>query len=132
MAAPTELLASVHLFRDLDKRELRRIAGAMKPLSFPAGREIVTEGTGGVGFFVIGEGNAMVTVDGADVRMLGPGDHFGEIALLADSPRTATVKADTDVVCWGLSSWAFKPIVEQNGTIAWKLLRATARLLSER
>jgi CRP-like cAMP-binding protein len=132
MAAPTEPLASVHLFRDLDKRELRRIAGAMKSYSFPAGREIVTEGTGGVGFFVIAEGNAMVTVDGADVRMLGPGDHFGEIALLADSPRTATVKADTDVVCWGLSSWAFKPIVEQNGTIAWKLLRATARLLSER
>ena len=130
MAPPTELLANVELFRDLDKRELRDVADAMKEYTFAAGREIVTQGSSGVGFFVIADGTAAVAVDGGEVRRLGPGDHFGEIALLAAAPRTATVTAETDVTCWGLVSWAFRPIVETNGSIAWKLLQGMARILS--
>lgn len=130
--APTELLARVALFRDLDQRELKEIAGSMKEYSYEAGRAIVTEGEGGVGFFVIADGSAKVTVEGGEVRTLGPGDYFGEIALLADTKRTATVTAETDLTCWALSSWAFRPIVGGNASIAWKLLQAMARMLGSR
>jgi CRP-like cAMP-binding protein len=131
MAPPQELLANVDLFRDLDRRELREVADAMKEYRFPAGHEIVTQGKDGVGFFVIADGTASVTVDGSEVRTLHTGDYFGEIALLAESARTATVTAETDLICWGLVSWAFRPIVEANGSIAWKLLQAMARIVAE-
>jgi CRP/FNR family transcriptional regulator, cyclic AMP receptor protein len=127
--APTELLAKVDLFSDLDQRELKQIAGAMKDYSFEAGRAVVTEGAGGVGFFVIEEGKAKVTVEGGDLRSLGAGDYFGEIALIADTKRSATVTAETPLKCWGLTSWAFRPIVADNSSIAWKLLQALARLV---
>jgi CRP/FNR family cyclic AMP-dependent transcriptional regulator len=130
--APTDLIARVDLFHGLDRRELQEIADAMKQVSYQAGRAVVTEGKGGVGFFVIADGTAKVTVDGGEVRMLGPGDYFGEIALLADTKRSATVTAETPLTCWGLTSWVFRPIVEKNSSIAWKLLQAMARLLSPR
>ncbi|MDP9227393.1 MAG: cyclic nucleotide-binding domain-containing protein [Actinomycetota bacterium] len=130
--APTELLAKVKLFSDLDPRELKEIAGAMNEISYVPGQVVLSEGAGGVGFFIIAEGKAKVTVEGGDVRALGPGDYFGEIALIADTRRSATVTAETPLTCWGLASWAFRPIVASNSSIAWKLLQALARLLSDR
>ena len=127
-----DLLSRVELFRDLDKRELKEIASSMKERTYEAGREIVIEGTEGVGFFVIAGGRATVTADGREVRTLGPGDYFGEIALLGEAKRTATVTAQEPLTCWALSSWQFRPIVEANGSIAWKLLQAMARMLSRR
>lgn len=130
--APIELLARVELFRDLDSRELKQIAGSMKEHRYEAGRAVVTEGEGGVGFFVIADGSAKVTLKGGDVRTLGPGDGFGEIALVADIKRTATVSAETDLTCWTLTSWVFRPVVESNPSIAWKLLHELGRLLADK
>jgi CRP/FNR family cyclic AMP-dependent transcriptional regulator len=57
---------------------------------------------------------------------VGPGDYFGEIALINESPRTATLTARTDMLCYGMTPWDFRPLVESNSTIAWKLLTAMA------
>jgi CRP/FNR family transcriptional regulator, cyclic AMP receptor protein len=129
MAAPVELLRRIPLFSDLDRRELEGIANSMKERSFGAGDTIAEEGKGGVGFFVIEDGQASVSVRGEERASLGPGDYFGEIALVADVDRTATVKADTDLKCWGLTFWDFRPIVESNASVAWKLLQVMARRL---
>jgi len=127
-AAPTEFLARVALFSDLSKRELKAIAGSMQEHRYPAGREVVAEGKLGVGFFVIADGTAVVTKAGGAVTTLGPGDCFGEIALIAESKRTATVAAETDLTCWTLTSWAFRSIVKADSSIAWKLLVQLAHL----
>jgi CRP-like cAMP-binding protein len=128
VAAPaTDLLRSVPLFADLSDRELAMMAESMKERHFRAGHAIAKEGSHGVGFFVIAEGNAQVTVAGQPVGRLGPGDYFGEIALIADSDRTATVTAEAELTCYGMTSWEFRPLVEENAEIAWKLLQAVAR-----
>ena len=123
----TELLRQVPLFSDLDKRELSQIAESMKRRQFSAGQEIAREGESGVGFFVIEDGNAKVTVHGEERRRLGPGDYFGEIALIAQGARTATVTAETELTAYGMTFWDFRPLVEGNASIAWKLLQAFAK-----
>ena len=123
----TQMLRQVPLFSDLDNREIEQIAQSMKRRQFSAGQEIAREGESGVGFFVIEDGNAKVTVHGEERRRLGPGDYFGEIALIAQSPRTATVTAESDLVAQGMTFWDFRPLVEGNASIAWKLLQAFAK-----
>jgi CRP-like cAMP-binding protein len=121
------LLKRVPIFHDLDDRDLERIAASMKERTFRSGDRVTTEGQGGVGFFVIENGEAIVTIGGEERRRLGAGDYFGEVALLTDSPRTATITAETDLRCYGMTSWDFKPLVESHGSIAWKLLQAMSR-----
>lgn len=124
---PVDLLKQVPIFHGLDKRELERIAASMKQRTFNAGNTITTEGQSGVGFFVIESGEAKVTIGGEERRRLGPGDYFGEVALLTDSPRSATITAESELRCYGMTSWDFKPLVETHGSIAWKMLQAMAR-----
>jgi CRP/FNR family transcriptional regulator len=126
---PTELVQRIPLFSDLDRKEAEQLARTMKPRTFSPGETIATEGQRGIGFFVIESGQAKVTIGGDERGTLGPGDYFGEIALIDDGPRTATVTAASDLRCWGLTSWEFKPIVETNAEIAWKLLMALAKRL---
>ena len=122
-----DLLQRVPIFSDLDRKELGRIAASMKERTFQAGDTVTAEGQAGVGFFVIEAGEAKVTIGGQDRRRLGPGDYFGEVALLNESARTATITAETDLKCHGLTSWEFRPLVETHGSIAWKLLQAMSK-----
>jgi CRP/FNR family transcriptional regulator, cyclic AMP receptor protein len=129
--APVELLQRVPLFQSLGRRELEEVAGSMKERTFSKGDAVTTEGHGAVGFFVIDEGEARVTVGDSERGHLGPGDYFGEIALITESDRTATIVAETDMRCYGLTTWDFRPIVESNASIAWQLLQALAKKLRE-
>ena len=124
-----ETIAKIPLFADLEKRELERIADSFKERRYGAGETIATEGKSGAGFFVIGEGTAVVTVHGNERATLGPGDYFGEIALIDEGARTATLTAESDMTCYGMTFWEFRPIVESDARIAWKLLQALARKL---
>jgi CRP-like cAMP-binding protein len=121
------LLKRVPIFADLDGKELERIANSMKQRTFKAGETVTSEGQTGVGFFVIEDGEATVTVGGDERRKLGPGDYFGEVALLNESARTATITAESDLRCYGLTAWEFRPLVETHGSIAWKLLQAMSK-----
>jgi CRP-like cAMP-binding protein len=121
------LLQQVPLFADLERKELEEIASAMKPRTFSAGQEIAVEGESGVGFFVIEDGQAKVTVHGEERRTLGPGDYFGEIALITHGARTATVTADTELKTYGMTFWDFRPLVEETPGIAWKLLQSAVK-----
>ena len=123
------MLKRVPLFAGLEKRELEQIAGSMRERRVAAGGNVVEQGAGGAGFFVIDEGEGDVFVDGEHRNTIGPGDYFGEIALLTGSDRTATITAKTDMLCYGMTAWDFKPLVEENATIAWKLLTAMAQKL---
>ena len=122
-----DLLKRVPIFSDLDRKELERIASSMKQRTFNAGDAVTTEGQSGIGFFVIEEGEAKVTVGGQERRRLGPGDYFGEVALLNESARTASITAESDLRCYGMTSWEFRPLVETHGSIAWKLLQAMSK-----
>jgi CRP/FNR family transcriptional regulator len=124
--ASAETLKRVPLFSGLDDRELGQIASSMRERRFKAGDVMTQEGSGGVGFFVVEEGEADVSVGGDAKGSIGPGDYFGEIALINESPRTATLTARTDMVCYGMTPWDFRPLVESNSAIAWKLLTAMA------
>jgi CRP-like cAMP-binding protein len=130
--APPELLARVPLFSGLKRRELEQIARSMKERLVAPGEALAVEGTKGAGFFVIESGTAIVSIGGADRRTLGPGDSFGEIALITDSDRTATVSAETPLRCWGLTSWDFRPLAQKNASVAWGLAEALAKMISER
>jgi CRP-like cAMP-binding protein len=128
-SARTDLLRRVPLFSDLEKRELEELAASLKDRTFTAGETIAEEGHGGVGFFVIEDGEARVTVRGEERGRLGPGDYFGEIALIAETDRTATVVAETELRCLGMTFWDFRPFVEGNGKVAWKMLQVLAKQL---
>jgi CRP-like cAMP-binding protein len=124
-----ELLQQVPLFSGLERGQLEQIAKSFKERTFSAGDSATTEGQGGVGFFVIEDGQATVTIGGDEKRTLGAGDYFGEVALIDDSARSATITADTDLRCYGMTSWEFRPLVESNASIAWAMLQAMAKQL---
>jgi len=129
--APLELLQRVPLFAEFERGDLERLSRSFKERTFEAGHKVAEEGRGGAGFFVIESGEATVTVRGEERATLGPGDYFGEIALIDDGARSATITADSDLRCYGLTSWEFRPLVESNASIAWKLLETLAKRLRE-
>jgi CRP/FNR family transcriptional regulator, cyclic AMP receptor protein len=126
---PKAMLANVPIFEGLSKKELTEIARAAKDVTHRKGHILAREGEAGVGFFLIVEGQAGVNIGGRAVRGMGPGDFFGEISLIDGGPRTATVTADTDVRTLGITPWTFKRLIEQNPTIAAKMLKIMAARL---
>jgi len=129
VAAPPELLKRIPLFSDLDGRDLQLLSNSFKERRFDEGETIAAEGSSGIGFFVIGEGTAAVTVHGSERATLGPGDYFGEVALIDEGQRSASIVAVTPLTAYGLTAWEFRPFVESNGKVAWKLLQTLASRL---
>jgi pyruvate,water dikinase len=128
---PTDVLPAVPLFAGLSEDDVEQLAPLFKARGFAAGETVIREGSGGAAFYLIDSGEASVTIRGDEVATLGPGDHFGEIALIDEGERMATVTAVTDLVCHGLTYWEFRPLVQENGSIGWKLLQSMAKMLRD-
>lgn len=127
-----ERLAAVPLFSDLSKRDLGRILENSKETTHTAGQTVVTEGHEGAGFHMILDGTAKVVRGGRKAATLGPGEYFGEMALLDGGRRTATVEAETDLITLYIAQWGFKPLVRDNPQMAWKIVvHLTKRLREE-
>jgi CRP/FNR family cyclic AMP-dependent transcriptional regulator len=122
--APLDALRQVPLFAELDDDELERIASVFKERRVSAGETVIQQGSGAAAFFVIVSGELSVLIDGAEHGTLHDGEYFGEMALIDAGVRTATVKATTDLVLFGVTFWDFRPIVEENGRIGWKLMQS--------
>jgi CRP-like cAMP-binding protein len=128
-ASPDDL-KRVPLFSELDNRQLKKLAGLFHERTVSPGTRVVTEGQmSGVGFFVVGDGEAAVSVDGGEVASLGPGDHFGELALVTESERTATVTAKTELRLLEIPFWDFRDFAHANPDVTWKLLQHVVALL---
>jgi CRP/FNR family transcriptional regulator, cyclic AMP receptor protein len=130
-SSPQEALRQVPLFAELSDDDLESLGNQMKERTFREGATVTAEGLGGAGFFVIVEGNANVVVANEDRGTLGPGDHFGEMALIDEGMRSATITAATDLRCYGLTAWEFRPFVGDHPQVAWALLKTLTRRLRE-
>ena len=116
------------LFQGLPESELRSLEKQMKTVTHPAGHEIVVKGENGVGFMVILDGTVTVSTVQGKARKLGPGDSFGEMALLDHEGRSANIKADTNVSLATIPEWNFKPFLKEHPEVAYRMLQ----LLSQR
>ena len=125
-----ELIKRVPLFGACSKRELEEIARIADEIDLREGKEMTREGSRGREFFVLLEGEAEVTRDGKTINRLGPGDFFGEIALVSDSPRTATVTAASPVRTLVITAGSFKRLLNEQPEIQRKVLVALAERLA--
>jgi len=132
VASVAEDLRRVPLFSGLSERQLRQLAKDFNTRTIPSGALLTRQGEmSGVAFFVIAEGDAAVIVDGERVGTIGPGDHFGALAMIRESARTATVEALTPMRCHTIQFWHFRAFAKKNPDVTWKLLQHVAGLLAE-
>lgn len=132
MQTVAEDLRQVPLFSGLSKRQLRRLAKDFSERRVPVGARLARQGEmSGVGFFVIAEGEAAVILDGTQVARLGPGDYFGELAMISQRERMATVEALTPMRCQTIRFWDFRTFAKKNPDVMWKLLQHVAGILVE-
>jgi CRP/FNR family transcriptional regulator, cyclic AMP receptor protein len=124
-----ERIRSVPLFSEFGEKGLQRVAAIAKEVKFPAGKEIAKQGETGIGFHMIVEGEATVSVDGVNHASLGPGSYFGEMSLLDGGPRSATVTAATELKTVSLTSWDFNVLLDQFPELTKNLLIQLCRRL---
>jgi CRP-like cAMP-binding protein len=137
MANPNDLttfLASVSLFSGLNKRHLNQLSRRFIPRSYKTGDAIITQGKGGEGMFTIVSGKAEAVLETADgekivVNTFGPGDFFGEVAMLDDGPRTASVIATVETECLVLTRADFISVMHNDAEMATEIAMALARRL---
>ena len=130
MPSATEDLKRVPLFSGLSQRQLRELAKHFRESRLPVGARLVKQGEmSGVAFFVIAEGEAAVILDGRRVATVGPGDHFGELAMISQRERMATVEALTPMRCHTIQFWDFRAFAKKNPDVMWKLLQHVAGIL---
>jgi CRP-like cAMP-binding protein len=127
----TRALARVPLFTGLNTKQLRGLAKTAARRKYGAGDEIITQGEGGIGLFVVLSGEADVVhtrIDGESVVVdtFGPTDFFGELAMLHDQPRTATVIATAPTECLVLSRWEFVAELKTDAEMAVVILQELA------
>ena len=131
-ASSIRLLSHVPLFAGLSARDLRRVAGLAEETWFNPGRVVVQEGKPGSSFYaVILDGTARVTRRGRTIRKLRPGDYFGELALLTGGPRTASVIAESSLICLELEGKDFRQVVGTEPVLALRICQELARRLRE-
>jgi CRP/FNR family cyclic AMP-dependent transcriptional regulator len=131
MSAMVDSLRAIPLFADLSTRDVKRLAGSMNEMSFGPGEAVVSQGTGGVGFFVILDGRARVSQDGEERSVLASGEYFGEMALIDGDDRAASVHAEGELRCAAMTTWNFRPFVKEHPDVAWALLTALVRRVRE-
>ena len=122
--AKIDLLKGVPLFANCSKSELQQIASLADELDLGDGATLIREGERGREFIVVAEGTVSVTRNGKHIRDLGSGDFIGEIALVADVPRTATVTATSPVRLLVVTDRGFRGLLEQMPSIATKVLQS--------
>ena len=127
--AKLELLGNVRLFSTCNKRELARIASLVDEVEAPKGKVLVRQGDAGQECFVISEGKAKATIRGRGSAVLGPGSFFGEMALLDQGPRSATVTAETDMRLLVLGSREFSTLINEVPPVAVRIMRGLAERL---
>lgn len=128
--AKIELLKRVTLFSGCSKKELGQIAQIADEIDLREGKEMTRQGERGREFFVLLEGDADVVKDGRSINRLGSGDFFGEIALVSDTPRTATVTATSPVRALVITDRSFRRLMEDQPEIQGKVLAALAARLA--
>jgi CRP/FNR family transcriptional regulator, cyclic AMP receptor protein len=129
--AKIDLLKRVPLFAGCSRTELRELALVADELDLKEGRTLVREGQSGREFFVLVEGTVRVSRGGRKLNDLGPGNWFGEIALLTNTPRTATVTATSPIRVLVVTDRSFKRVVESMPTIALKVLATLGERLGK-
>jgi len=127
----TDQLSSIELFSQLSAKELKKIASFMTPISIKPGRDLTVQGKPGREFMIIAEGEASVRRNGRLIATLGPGDFFGELAVIAGVPRTATVTAETEMVVEALNRREFSSLLDESPSIAKKVLVGAVKRLHD-
>ena len=123
-------LKQVPLFSELSKRQLARLARDCQEHTIPPGTTLVREGSmSGVSFFIIADGEAIVTIGDKQIATLGPGDYFGELELINGRERNATVTTTTPLRCLVMRFWDFRRFARQNPDVTWKLLQHVVDIL---